>query len=769
MKTKMKKFTGVMLTLTLVLGLLPGMALMGYADGETETATLPTSPGNYILTADVTVNKAWHPVDGITLNLGGHRITQTGTNHDDGSVIVIESGRTFTMTGTGTLTGGIGSNEGTYYVGGGVMVLGTFNMKGGTITGNSASGGNGDEGGGVWVGNGGTFNMYDGAITNNTGAGGGVGIGVNGWNNSNTPGTFNMYGGSISGNSSSYAAGVRLNNGTFNMQGGTITGGGSNFDIRVDKDGASRNVFNLSGNVTIGSIRFDGEMKANIAGSITNDSAIIVYMDKARVFTNSSNVAYNEAGRFTSGIDNYVVLKNSDGQLYLGNETNYAMSFDCNGGSGNMTTEYVVAGGTYSLPNCRFTAPANMTFKAWSYNGTEYDAGQSFTNVSGNMTFTAVWKNTALVTYKVENGTWADGTTTDQTETVTSGSKPANVPTGMKATEGYTGGAWNTDPTTATITEATTFTYTFEAVPTYTVTYKVVNGTWSDGTMADISETVASGENPIKVPTGMKAAEGYTGGAWNADPAAATITEATTFTYTFDAESAAVVKEAPKAKDDLTNTGSPQELVTGGTAEGGTMQYAIGTSATTPPTEGWSTAIPTGTEAGTYYVWYKAVGDGTHTDSTPVCITVKIEGVTYTATDGEHTISDGKDAAITVKREPDDSKTYDLYTGAQVDGKDLPEGSHTTAKGSLILTLKAAYLDTLTVGDHKVTIAFEDGSATATIKIKEAAPAPTATPKPVPKTGDGSNPALWLGLAVAGLILIAGTVILWNRKKRCGK
>lgn len=550
-----RKLLGVLLALVLVIGLVPGTGLTAYADGEIETATLPASPGNYILTADVTVNSAWHPVNGITLNLGGHRITQTGTNQSDGSVIVIDSGTTFTMTGTGTLTGGIGSNEGTYYVGGGVMVLGTFNMYGGTITGNSASGQNGHEGGGVWVGNGGTFNMYDGAITNNTGAGGGVGIGVNGWNNSNAPGTFNMYGGSISGNSSSYAAGVRLNNGTFNMQGGTITGGGSNFDIRVDKDGASRNVFNLSGNVTIGSIRFDGDMKANIAGSITNDSAIIVDMDQARVFTNSSNVAYNEAGRFTSGIDNYVVLKNSDGQLYLGNETNYAMSFNRNGGSGNMTTEYVVAGGTYSLPNCRFTAPANMTFKAWSYNGTEYDAGQSFTNVSGNMTFTAVWKNTALpyvVTYKVENGTWADGTTTDQTEPVTSGSNPANVPTGMKATEGYTGGAWNTDPTTATITEATTF------------------------------------------------------------------------TYTFDAESAAVVKEAPKAKDDLTYTGSPQELVTGGTAEGGTMQYAIGTNATTPPTEGWSTAIPTGTEAGTYYVWYRVKGDLNHYDSEPRCVTVNI-------------------------------------------------------------------------------------------------------------------------------------------------
>ena len=127
--------------------------------------------------------------------------------------------------------------------------------------------------------------------------------------------------------------------------------------------------------------------------------------------------------------------------------------------------------------------------------------------------------------------------------------------------------------------------------------------------------------------------------------------------------------------------------------------------------------------------------------------------------------------AITVNRKPDDSVTYDKYTGAQMDGKALPEGSHTTAKGSLILTLKAAYLDTLAVGDHKLTIAFEDGKATATVKIKEAEPAPKPTkkPKPVPRTGDGSTPALWLGLTVAGLILIGGAVILWNRKKRCGK
>nr|MCR5402968.1 Ig-like domain-containing protein [Butyrivibrio sp.] len=67
------------------------------------------------------------------------------------------------------------------------------------------------------------------------------------------------------------------------------------------------------------------------------------------------------------------------------------------------------------------------------------------------------------VTYKVANGTWEDGTTEDKTENVASGSKPANVPTGMKASEGYTGGSWDLNPADVTITEAKTFTYTFTA------------------------------------------------------------------------------------------------------------------------------------------------------------------------------------------------------------------------------------------------------------------------------------------------------------------
>ena len=89
-------------------------------------------------------------------------------------------------------------------------------------------------------------------------------------------------------------------------------------------------------------------------------------------------------------------------------------------------------------------------------------------------------------------------------------------------------------------------------------------------------------------------------------------------------KTAAVVTTAPKAKTGLVASGYAQELVQAGTASGGTIQYALGSNKTTAPTSGWNVAIATGTNAGTYYVWYKAVGDADHTDSTADCVTVTI-------------------------------------------------------------------------------------------------------------------------------------------------
>ncbi len=80
----------------------------------------------------------------------------------------------------------------------------------------------------------------------------------------------------------------------------------------------------------------------------------------------------------------------------------------------------------------------------------------------------------------------------------------------------------------------------------------------------------------------------------------------------------------PKGIENLTYTGSALKLVTAGSCDYGTMQYALGRNLTTAPTDGWSDSIPAGTEIGTYYVWYMVKGDANHNDTRPAVITVEI-------------------------------------------------------------------------------------------------------------------------------------------------
>ncbi|MBQ5934117.1 MAG: InlB B-repeat-containing protein [Lachnospiraceae bacterium] len=93
----------------------------------------------------------------------------------------------------------------------------------------------------------------------------------------------------------------------------------------------------------------------------------------------------------------------------------------------------------------------------------------------------------------------------------------------------------------------------------------------------------------------------------------------------------------PKARN-LVYTGASQELVEAGVAVGGEMQYAFGTE--TVATQPYTTSIPTATDAGTYYVWYKAVGDENHSDSVPVCVPVVIES--KESVEGEVTFNKGE-------------------------------------------------------------------------------------------------------------------------------
>lgn len=144
---------------------------------------------------------------------------------------------------------------------------------------------------------------------------------------------------------------------------------------------------------------------------------------------------------------------------------------------------------------------------------------------------------------------------------------------------------------------------------------------------------------------------------------------------------------APTAKTDLTYTGSEQPLLSyRGTATNGTMQYSLnGTD--------WTDTDPMGKNAGEYTVYYKAKGDGGHSDSAVANIKVTIgqkdiSGVTIdTIADQPYTGS-----AITPNPEVKDGGT------TLVKGKDYTVASSSKYVGTATLTItgKGNYTGTKT-------------------------------------------------------------------------
>ena len=105
--------------------------------------------------------------------------------------------------------------------------------------------------------------------------------------------------------------------------------------------------------------------------------------------------------------------------------------------------------------------------------------------------------------------------------------------------------------------------------------------------------------------------------------------------------------------------------------------------------------------------------------------------------------------------------TFADFQKVQVDGKDLDASNYTVKEGSTIVTLKAEYLETLSVGKHTLAIVSDTGTATTEFTIK-------AADTDTPSTGDNSNVALWMGLLFAAACgLTAATV--YQRRKNYGK
>ncbi len=103
----------------------------------------------------------------------------------------------------------------------------------------------------------------------------------------------------------------------------------------------------------------------------------------------------------------------------------------------------------------------------------------------------------------------------------------------------------------------------------------------------------------------------------------------------------------PTAQENLTYTGQEQALITAGSVtSGGTMQYSLTENGT------YSQDIPTGTDAGTYTVWYRVIGDANHNDTAPASVAVSIgkKPLTITKVACADKIYDGTTTVATVQQ-----------------------------------------------------------------------------------------------------------------------
>ena len=94
---------------------------------------------------------------------------------------------------------------------------------------------------------------------------------------------------------------------------------------------------------------------------------------------------------------------------------------------------------------------------------------------------------------------------------------------------------------------------------------------------------------------------------------------------------------APTANT-LTYNGTAQPLINAGSTSGGRMEYRLG------DTGDYSADVPMATDAGTYTVWYKVMGDDTHDSVAEQSISVSIAKAKVTAAAKSYTIQTGDKA-----------------------------------------------------------------------------------------------------------------------------
>lgn len=214
----------------------------------------------------------------------------------------------------------------------------------------------------------------------------------------------------------------------------------------------------------------NGTVNGEATATVKAGTLVTVKADNPETFANwtsdNAKVVFDNdthpTTTFTMPESNVTVTANAKAPV-----AKVTVSFDANGGNGDMAAEEVTKGAEYTLPACKFTAPDKKAFKAWEVVGVvgEYKVGDKIT-VTDNITVKAVWQDVTpdtKYTINVTNGAAkVDGVVVNEAKAGDLVTVTANI------RSGYTFKEWKANKTTVEFKDKnnreTTFVMPAEAV-----------------------------------------------------------------------------------------------------------------------------------------------------------------------------------------------------------------------------------------------------------------------------------------------------------------
>ena len=448
--------------------------------------------------------------------------------------------------------------------------------------------------------------------------------------------------------------------------------------------------------------------------------------------------------------------------------TTYTVRFNANGGTGTMADVTGVPAGAYTLPANGFTAPEGKQFKGWSTGATGAVIAGTTYNVTGDVTLYAIWEDkphthTYSTTWSTdETNHWHECTCGDKKDLAphVDANNDHNCDVCDKKMSDHTGG-------TATCTDKATCTICGQKYGELAAHNYKTEWSYDSGKHWHECSVCGSKKDEAAHTPGAAATETTPQTCTTCDYV---IKEAIGHVHSYTEKNT----DAKYLKSAATCTAKAVYYYSCSCGEKGTATFESGeTLAHTWETK-WAnndgkhwhecTVCKTkGDEADHAFEW-KIDKEATVTEAGAKHEECKVCGYKKTAIAIDKlapSIIDGRNAKwnkggennLTFKSDA----AFSDFVEVLVDGKTITAENYEKREGSIIIELKASYLETLAEGEHTLTIRSASGDATTKFTVEAEIVSPP--------TGS-TNVWVWIVVGVVALGACAAVVVFIIRKRK---